>query len=164
MSMHGLILLVAGLALAAVLVGIIVVDFRRMTIPDPLNLALAASGLSFQMLTDPGTVPLQLMFAATTILVFWTIRRGHLALTGRIGLGLGDVKMFGASALWISPLLLPVLIFVASASALLFVGGRVIANGPMAARSRMPFGPFIALGLGCAWILEQTLGSNLGML
>jgi len=157
------ILIVAGLVLTAILVGIAVVDFGRRVIPDPLNVALAASGLGFQLAVRPDNAVTQVLVAASTLAVFWALRRGHSLLTGRIGLGLGDVKMLAAAALWINPLLLPVLLFIASAAALLFVGGQVAASGPAAARSRVPFGPFIALGLGCSWALEQFVGLDLGM-
>ncbi|TGP85423.1 MULTISPECIES: A24 family peptidase [unclassified Mesorhizobium] len=157
------ILIVAGLVLAAILVAIAAVDFRRQVIPDPLNLALAVSGLGFQLIVQPDSAAMQLLVAALTLAVFWVLRRGHFLLTGRIGLGLGDVKMLAAAALWINPLLLPVLLFIASAAALLFVGGQVVAAGPAAARMRVPFGPFVALGLGLSWMLEQSVGLNLGM-
>ncbi|QPC90764.1 A24 family peptidase [Mesorhizobium sp. INR15] len=158
------ILIVAGLVLAAILVGITVVDFRRMVIPDFLNLALAAGGLGFQLLVRRDNAPIQILAAVSTLAVFWALRHGHFLLTGRIGLGLGDVKMLAAAALWISPLLLPVLLFIASAAALLFIGGQVVAAGPAAARSRVPFGPFIAIGLGCSFVLEQFVGLTLGVL
>lgn len=163
MSAPAVILFVAGFALAVILIAVVIVDFRRMIIPDWLNLALATSGFSFQLFASRDGVASQVVFAVGVLAVFWAMRHGHFAITGRIGLGLGDVKMLGAAALWISPLLFPILIFIASASALLFVGAQVIAIGPAAARLRVPFGPFIALGLGCAWTLEQILGWNLGM-
>ncbi|AZO32540.1 A24 family peptidase [Mesorhizobium sp. M1B.F.Ca.ET.045.04.1.1] len=162
METDGAILIVAGLVLAGILAAIAVVDFRRQVIPDPLNMALAVSGLGFQLVAQRDAA-MQLLIAALALAVFWALRRGHFLLTGRIGLGLGDVKMLGAAALWINPVLLPVLLFIASTAALLFVGGQVVAAGPAAARMRVPFGPFIALGLGLSWMLEQFIGSNLGI-
>ncbi|TGR83307.1 prepilin peptidase [Mesorhizobium sp. M2D.F.Ca.ET.223.01.1.1] len=158
------ILIVAGLVLAVILVAIAVVDFRRRVIPDWLNIMLAVSGLGFQLAAQRDNAAMQLLVAAMTLAVFWALRRGHLLLTGRIGLGLGDVKMLAAAALWIDPMLLPVLLFIASAAALLFVGGQIVAAGPAAARMRVPFGPFVALGLGLIWALEQVVGLNLGTL
>jgi len=148
----------------AILAAIVIVDFRRLVIPDLLNLALAGSGLLLQLVTDPDRVPFQVAFAFVTLALFWCIRQGYVTMTGRIGLGLGDVKMFGAAALWISPLLFPVLIFIASAAALLFVAGQAIARGSTAARSRVPFGPFIALGLATTWSVQYFVGSSLEML
>lgn len=164
MGTHQSLMLTATIALVAVLAAISIADFRRQIIPDGLNLALAGIGLGYQMATEADAVPLQLLFAAATFAAAWLIRRGHFLMTGRIGLGLGDVKMLAAAACWISPLLLPVLLFIASAGALLFVGGQVVATGPAAARARVAFGPFIAIGLGCSWALEQFAGLNMGLL
>ncbi|TPM16321.1 A24 family peptidase [Mesorhizobium sp. B2-3-5] len=158
------ILIVASMVLAATLATISIIDFRRMIIPDLLNLALAAGGLGFQLVVQRDDAPIQIMAAVLTLVAFRGLRHGHFLLTGRIGLGLGDVKMLAAAALWINPLLLPVLLFIASATALLFIGGQIVAAGPAAARSRVPFGPFIALGLGCSWALEQFYGLTLGVL
>ncbi|MFB9980717.1 prepilin peptidase [Mesorhizobium kowhaii] len=164
MATHPSLVLAATVALAAVLAAISIADFRRQIIPDRLNLALAVLGLGYQMATEADGVPLRLLFAVATFAAAWLIRRGHFLMTGRIGLGLGDVKMLAAAACWISPLLLPVLLFIASASALLFVGGQVLATGPAAVRARVAFGPFIAIGLGCSWALEQFAGLNMGLL
>ncbi|CAN7411633.1 prepilin peptidase [Mesorhizobium sp. LjRoot246] len=156
--------LAATIALAIVLAAISIADFRRQIIPDRLNLALAGIGLAYQMATDLDGLPVRLLFVAATFAAAWLIRRGHFLMTGRIGLGLGDVKMLAAAACWISPLLLPVLLFIASASALLFVGGQVVATGPASAKARVAFGPFIAIGLGCSWALEQFAGLDMGLL
>lgn len=164
MGEHDWLLLGASFVLATVLVAISVIDFRRMMIPDALNLALAAGGLAFQMVVQPEALPLQAGYAVAILAAFWAIRRGHTAMTGRIGLGLGDVKMLAAAACWIDPLLFPLLLFVASATALLFVGWQAVAIGPETVCSRVPFGPFIALGLACSWTLEYFVGLNLEML
>ena len=164
MATHPSLVLAATIALAVVLGAIAIADFRRQIIPDGLNLALAGIGLSYQLAADADGLPVHLLFAATTFAAAWLLRRGHFLMTGRIGLGLGDVKMLAAAACWISPLLLPVLLFIASASALLFVGGQVVATGPAAARARVAFGPFIAIGLGSSWVLEQFAGLNMGLL
>ena len=161
---HPSLLLAATITLATILVAISITDFRRQIIPDGLNFALAAIGLGYQGATGADGLPVHLLFAAATFAAAWLLRRGHFLITGRVGLGLGDVKMLAAAACWIDPLLLPVLLFIASATALLFVGGQVVATGPAAARARIAFGPFIAIGLGSSWVLEQFAGLNMGLL
>ena len=164
MATHPSLVLAATVALIAVLCAISIADFRRQIIPDGLNLALAGIGLFYQFAAGADGLPVHLLFAAVTFTAAWLLRRGHFLLTGRIGLGLGDVKMLAAASCWISPLLLPVLLFIASASALLFVGGQMMATGLAAARARVAFGPFIAIGLGASWALEQFAGLNMGLL
>jgi leader peptidase (prepilin peptidase)/N-methyltransferase len=161
---HPSLVFAATIALAFVLAAISLSDFRGQIIPDGLNLALAGVGLFYQLAADADDLPMHLLFAAATFTAAWLLRRGHFLITGRIGLGLGDVKMLAAASCWVSPLLLPVLLFIASASALLYVGGLVAATGPAAARARVAFGPFIAIGLGSSWALEQFAGLNMGLL
>ncbi|TIX25156.1 prepilin peptidase, partial [Mesorhizobium sp.] len=88
---HPSLLLAATIALAIALAAISIADFRRQIIPDRLNLALAGIGLAYQMATDLDGLPVRLLFVAATFAAAWLIRRGHFLMTGRIGLGLGDV-------------------------------------------------------------------------
>lgn len=147
--------LAEGVVLAMILAAITVVDFRQMIIPNSLNLLLAASGLGFCAISGPIGVATQGAFAAAVFVIFLGIRHGHRQTTGRMGLGLGDVKMMAAAACWLDPLLFPLLLFVASASALLAFGGQAMVSGGVTAETRIPFGPFIAIGLGCSWAFQQ---------
>lgn len=147
--------LLAASVLTAILIAIAIVDMRRLVIPDAFNVALACSGLAFRAVDQPHEIWTQILSAAAIFLTIAVVRRLHTALTGRIGLGFGDVKMLAAAACWISPLLFPIFLFLASATALVFVGARVIAVGPSAAKARTPFGPFIACGLALTWTFEQ---------
>jgi leader peptidase (prepilin peptidase)/N-methyltransferase len=141
--------------LPAILVAIAWVDLKKMTIPDGLNLALAATGLIYQALISPDTLWVQVSAGVALLMAFWSIRRAHSKLTGRIGLGLGDVKMVGASAIWISPWNFPVFIFAASFVALIFAAGRHILDPARPANARQPFGPFLAAGLWLTWVGER---------
>jgi len=154
---------VASMILAALLVAIAYIDARRFVIPNELNLALGAAGLCVQLVMQPADLPERVAFAIGFGLLFWLVRELHYRLRGAIGLGLGDVKMAAAAAIWISPMLLPVLLFLASASALLFVGARAATSGSVSTATRIPFGPFLAIGLAGTWMLEQytALGEGL---
>lgn len=145
----------AASVLTAILIAITIVDMRRLVIPDALNIALACSGLVFRAVDQPHEIWTQVLSATTVFLTIAVVRKLHTALTGRVGLGFGDVKMLAAAACWISPLLFPIFLFLASATALVFVGARVIAAGPSVAKARTPFGPFIACGLALTWAFEQ---------
>lgn len=146
--------LLFGIVLAIILAAIAWVDFRKMIIPDLLSILLAAAGLAYQSAVSPGMLWIQAVSGVGVLAAFWLLRRVHAALTGRIGLGLGDVKMAGASAIWISPWNLPVFVFVASLCGLAFAVGRHMLNG-RSAEARQPFGPFLAAGLFLTWIGEQ---------
>jgi prepilin signal peptidase PulO-like enzyme (type II secretory pathway) len=145
---------VFGTALLALLAAIAVVDFDRQLIPDPLNLLLAGLGLAYQAASGRGPSVAAVAWAAVLVVALWGLRAGYRRCRGVVGLGLGDVKMAGASALWISPWNLPILLIAACLSALLFVALRALAGEPAGRRTRIPFGPFIGAGLMLTWLLE----------
>lgn len=149
-----------AVALLAVLVPIAVIDLRAMIIPDRLTLALAALGLAWQALTLRALPLGAILFSAALLAGFLLLRALHFRLRGVTGLGLGDVKMAGAAGLWFSPWNLPLFLFSASFSALVFVlvchlaGAR--AGSGIDKGARIPFGPFIAAGLFLTWTLERS--------
>lgn len=144
-----------GVLLIAILGAIAWSDLRRMIVPDRLNLALAATGLAYQLFAAPAAPWLHAATGAVALAAFWLVRRVHAAATGRIGLGLGDVKMAGAAAIWISPWNLPLFVFVASAAALAVATGRHLLYRRLSADTRQPFAPFLGAGLLVTWLAEQ---------
>lgn len=155
-------LLLQGLTLGVILAMIAAIDARHMIIPDGLNLALAATGIAFHLPGGIGAVGGQIALAVLVFVLVYAIRYAHLQMTGRVGLGLGDVKMISAAACWIAPLLLPMLLFIASAGALIVVASLALTGIAMDRNKRVPFGPFIALGLASTWIFEQFSGIDIG--
>lgn len=139
--------------LFGILFAISVVDINEMRIPDVLNGLLLTGGLAFWLLSSRGELPVQIGCATALAFAFWLIRFTHSRMTGRIGLGLGDVKMAGAGAVWINPLLLPLFVFAASACALFYA--LLIAKHDTA--ERLPFAPFLSIGLISCWMTEYFL-------
>ena len=144
-------------ALVATLIPIAAFDFRDLIIPDWLNLVLATFGLLYGIVTQ-GTFPwASLVFAVLVFLGFWFARLGYQRLRGKPGLGFGDVKMAGGSALWFSPWNLPLFLLTASVSALIFVALVRMTTGRRPDEARIPFGPFIGVGLFVTWALERSM-------
>jgi leader peptidase (prepilin peptidase) / N-methyltransferase len=149
-------IIVFGIVLAALLGAIAWIDFQRLIIPDALNLGLAAAGLAYQAQVSTASLWLNAATGAAIFSALWLIRRAHSNATGRIGLGLGDVKMAGASAVWLNPWNLPAFIFIASFSALIFaLGRRMLPQNGTSIETRYAFGPFLAAGLLLTWLGEQ---------
>lgn len=124
-----------------------------MRIPDKLSVLLLVGGLTFWLSTDAERLPVQMFSGIALASMLLLIRFGHSTLTGRIGLGLGDVKMAGAGAVWINPMLLPFFVFAASSAGL--------AHAVFITKSdrgvRLPFAPFLAFGLFSCWMTEHYL-------
>jgi leader peptidase (prepilin peptidase)/N-methyltransferase len=143
-----------AILLAAVLAAIARVDFARLVIPDRLNLLLGGLGLAWQALRLQAPPLGALVAAAAVFAALWLLGAGFRRWRGLTGLGLGDVKMAAAAATWISPWNLPLLFMLACGSALGFVALAATRGRPAGRGTRVPFGPFIGLGLVATWGLE----------
>jgi len=71
------------------------------------------------------------------------------------GLGLGDVKLLAASAVWIGVAGIPIQLLVASITALIAAIALHVTGRTMTRRTALPFGPFLALGLLETLVLQQ---------
>lgn len=153
-----------GLAMLGLLIAIAWVDFRTMTIPDELNVALGTLGAGYQFWTRSVDT---LMIASSVLALstsFLAIRALHWRATRRVGLGLGDVKMVAAAGFWLSPWSLPIFVLIASSVALFYaLLSGAFGFGHNEARGRVPFGPFLALGLFATWLAgELSSGAAIG--
>lgn len=138
------------LGLILVLAVITVIDVRHMIIPNSANVALLSLGLIAQALvlkSDP-----RLMLVGPLVLggLFWLVRHFHSQATGRLGLGLGDVKMAGAAGAWIGLTAIPSFLLFSSVSAL-FAAISLRLFRAYSPDQRIPFGPFLSLGLIVSW-------------
>jgi leader peptidase (prepilin peptidase)/N-methyltransferase len=124
------------------------IDIRHGIIPDWLNLSIAALGLLKIFLTGD-------FYAAITALgegavigaVFWLLRRLYFSFRGIQGLGLGDVKFLAAAGIWVGVAGIPMLLLVATITALACVGAMQLSGRALSAQTSMSFGPFLAAGL-----------------
>lgn len=131
-----------------------VVDARTRRIPNAAVLSLAlcaavqmglchAAGLA--VLVSLGDWQERLMWSAALLAVgcaaefFWRALHG-----GEHGMGLGDVKLLAAMALWLGPAVLVVLVVACAAA--------VVANLALG-RKRFAFGPYLATSFGACLLL-----------
>jgi leader peptidase (prepilin peptidase)/N-methyltransferase len=143
------------LALASLLLAWI--DLRCGIIPDWLNLAIAVVGLIRAAVLDGPA--LALSAAAEGVLagaIVWLLRWLYFRLRQRQGLGLGDVKLLAASAIWVGIAGIPMMLLVASLAALAAAGVLHLTGETMTRQTALPFGPFLALGLLTTLALQQT--------
>lgn len=145
---------VGAAALMILLFGVARHDLRSMTIPNNLNMLLLAVGLSFAwVMPQPGwwSAVCGVLAGAGTLGVLAATFR---AWRGETGLGLGDVKLVASAGAWVGWSGLPLLILIASSSALLFIGMRRLAEPSYDMHSRLPFGPFLAASTFAVWVLQ----------
>ena len=124
------------------------IDIRHGIIPDWLNLAIAGLGLLKIILTDDSLAAIEALGEGAAIgAAFWLLRRLYFSFRGVQGLGLGDVKLLGAAGIWVGVAGIPLVLLVATITALACVGVAQLSGRPLTAQTSMSFGPFLAAGL-----------------
>jgi leader peptidase (prepilin peptidase)/N-methyltransferase len=144
--------LAVALVLLSALVVITGIDLEHQIIPDVISLPGIALGLAGALWT--GTP--HWTSAALGVLVgggvFWVILQASLVITGREGMGGGDIKlgaMLGAFLGW-QVVLLSIFLAVVLGGALAIA---LLATGVTGRKDAIPFGPFLAAGgvIGLLW-------------
>jgi leader peptidase (prepilin peptidase) / N-methyltransferase len=146
--------LLALLALASLVLAWI--DFRQGIIPDWLNLLIALAGLAQALTLDGWDAVLAAALEGLIIgAVLFALRWLYFRLRGHHGLGLGDVKLLAASAVWIGMAGIPMQLLVGSITALIAAVALHGTGRTMTRQTALPFGPFLALGLLVTLALQQ---------
>ncbi|MEA2275475.1 MAG: leader peptidase (prepilin peptidase) / N-methyltransferase [Solirubrobacteraceae bacterium] len=149
---HGTLDIVLGLLLVTVLVPVVLIDLEHRLIPNRITLPAAVAAVVAALIVDPGFVPEQLIAAAAAGGFFLL---AVLAKPG--GMGMGDVKLAAVLGLYLGRAVAPaVLIGLISGVA---VGAVIIARkgAREGRRTRVPFGPFLALGAVVALFAGDAL-------
>ena len=143
-----------AIVLGLILLALAAIDLRTGYLPDPLQMALAGTGLIVLAVGSPIDLSWQMALAGAALNggVFWGLRWLVTRLKGREAMGLGDVKLVAAGGLWVGPLALPYIM--AAGGILTLVGALVmglITRKPVW-RGEMPLGPGLAAGLLASFI------------
>ena len=147
------------LLLCALCGALALIDLRRGIIPDALNLAIAALGLTMVIAADGAAAGIEAMAEGIAAgAIFWLIRRLYFAWRKIQGLGLGDIKFIAAATIWVGLLGTPTLILIAALTALVAAGTLRIAGHHVTRQTSLPLGPFLAIGLLSTVALQQWVG------
>ncbi|MGA7810821.1 prepilin peptidase [Bradyrhizobium sp.] len=132
------------------------IDLRRGIIPDWLNLTVAAAGLVRAAVLDGWMTALGGGCEGLVVgAVVWLLRRLYFEFRQFQGLGLGDVKLLAASAIWVGIAGVPMQLLIGSLTALATAGLFHLAGRTVTRQTSLPFGPFLALGLLVTVTLQQ---------
>ena len=132
------------------------IDLRRGIIPNWVNLAIAIIGLARAAILDGWTAALGAACEGAVIgAIVFLLRQLYFKFRKFHGLGLGDVKLLAASAIWIGIAGVPLQLLVASLSALVAAAILRIQGLDMSRKTSLPFGPFLVLGLVSALCIKE---------
>jgi len=126
-------------------------DIRTLRIPNPLNFTILVAGLIFGNIVGQQPFYWQLFSIVTTYLLMLGICQSFHRIRGVHGLGLGDVKFTAAAAAWVGLQSIPSILMIASVSGLIIWYIAWFCGMRMDGKTRLPFGPFLSLGLVWVW-------------
>jgi len=127
------------------------IDMRTMRLPNLLTLPLIGLGLVQAIINEPNEFQNRACAAAVGYIALFIVAVVYSRLRNRAGLGLGDAKLFAASGAWTGLEGLPIVLLIGSVSALIAVGVARSQGEQITAATRLPFGPFLALGTWLVW-------------
>jgi leader peptidase (prepilin peptidase)/N-methyltransferase len=144
--------MVLGLVLVTFLVPIAVIDLDVKRIPNALTGPAAMLAVALGALLDPGHLPEQLIAGLAAGFFFFLP-----ALIHRKGMGMGDVKLVAVLGLYLGRAVAPA-IFIALILGVVVGAGIVATKGVSdGRRTKVPFGPFLAIGGLIAFFVGEGL-------
>lgn len=144
---------VAGAACGWLLLALGAVDLAAFWLPDVLTASLAAVALAGGVAGFGPNLTARLIGGAAGFGVLWLVAALYRRLRGRIGLGGGDPKLFGAIGLWLGWRALPQVLLVAAVTGLAIVLVMALIGRRVTATDRLPLGTLLAGAAFLCWAL-----------
>jgi leader peptidase (prepilin peptidase)/N-methyltransferase len=149
---------VFGAVLAAMALYVSAVDLERFEIPDSASLAILMFGLIWSLeVTGGGSDVLAEILTRSGVVgaIMFALRALYQAVRKTEGLGLGDVKLAGAGAAWLSWSHTATALLLAAVAAILIVMLRSkLAGERVQSRIAVPFGAFLAPAIWVVWVIQ----------
>lgn len=148
-----------GLILFAFLSALIVVsmiDLDHQIIPNVISVPGILVGFAAALLVGQPSWRASLAGLLLGGGLLWGVSEGYYRLTGREGMGFGDVKLLAMIGAFLGWQAIPVTLLLASLTGTLLGVGVMLARGSDA-RTPIPFGPFLAAGAVCALFFGDAL-------
>jgi leader peptidase (prepilin peptidase)/N-methyltransferase len=138
------------------------IDCTSYLLPDVLTLPLLLAGLALTWGIQPEALTDHCLATVVGYLSFQGLAFAYRRLRGRDGLGGGDAKLIAGAGAWCGLALLPFVVLGSAIAGLLAALGFALTGRAVTSRTRIAFGPCIALAFWLAWmhggLLDQWLG------
>jgi leader peptidase (prepilin peptidase)/N-methyltransferase len=135
------------------LMALCIIDIQEQLLPDALVAPLFCLGLAFHAVYGSGFGDAALG-AAAGYGVLWLIREAYRLYAGIEGMGYGDIKLAAALGAWLGLAAMPAMLFIAFAGGVALMLPMALC-GRVEERAPVPFGPFLAFGGLCVFVLPQ---------
>jgi len=135
-----------GAALFAwALLALTFIDLDTQLLPDDITLPLLWAGLLFNVFGTFTDLRSAVLGAVGGYMLLWLVYWGFRLIAKKEGMGYGDFKLLAALGAWLGWQVLPFVVLV-SAGAGAIVGGIALWMSKRGMETRIPFGPYLALG------------------
>ncbi|HEX7402916.1 MAG TPA: A24 family peptidase [Usitatibacter sp.] len=137
--------LVYGLVYVWVMLALAFIDFDTQLLPDDLTLPLLWLGLIANVAGTYTDLRSAVLGAVGGYMILWCVYWAFRLIAKKEGMGFGDFKLLAAIGAWTGWQVLPVVIVI-SAGLGAVIGSIVLALSKKGVDTRIPFGPYLALG------------------
>ena len=134
--------LLFALVFISLVLCLFVIDLEHQLLPDGLNLGLLWVGLLANTQHLFTSLPDAVLSAAGAYLTLWLLITLFYLLTGKVGMGHGDFKLFAALGAWFGWTALPLILLSASLTGAI-IGLFYLKIAGKTKETPIPFGPFL---------------------
>jgi len=143
--------LAGALVFGWALLALTFIDLDTQLLPDDITLPLLWAGLLFNLFGTFVDLRSAVLGAVGGYLLLWSVYWAFRLLMKKEGMGYGDFKLLGALGAWLGWQVIPFVVLVSAATGAV-VGGIALYLSRRGMETRIPFGPYLALG-GLAGLL-----------
>ena len=145
-----------GAFLVSSCLALLAIDYDHQILPDWITLPGIAVGLALAFVSVRRTPLEALLGAAIGAGGLFLLAFTYEKIAGQEGMGLGDVKMLGMIGALLGPTGVVVTLLLGSVSGSVVGVGLILTRGGDA-KTKLPFGVFLALGAIAAWFFGEPL-------
>jgi leader peptidase (prepilin peptidase)/N-methyltransferase len=143
-------------AFLCALIVVTFIDLDHQIIPDPVSLPGIVVGLLASAVTGTPGWQASLLGILLGGGILWAVAEGYHRITGREGMGGGDIKLLAMIGAFLGWRAVPVTLLIGSLSGTL-IGAALILFQRQDSRTPIPFGPFLAVGAAIALFYGDAL-------
>lgn len=126
------------------IIPLIFIDLDHQLLPDSLTLGLLWLGLIANTANLFTTLPVAVLSSAGAYVALWLFIKIFYLLTGKIGMGHGDFKLFAAFGAWFGWVYLPLILLISSFTGAI-IGIIYLKINQKSRDTTIPFGPFLCI-------------------
>jgi len=144
------------LIFSASLIVISFIDLRHQIIPDSISLPGIVLGLLVSLIFKDIKWYDSLIGAIVGGGMLYIVAEGYFLLTGREGMGGGDIKLLAMIGAWMGWKAIPKIILISSLTGII-IGGTALLLTQKGMKTKIPFGPFLVLGALVYLFFQQPI-------